>query len=84
MLHDALLSALSRMVHEEGKKHLELAINIVHVFAIISDYDELHSIIVEYRMGSTAIALLEFTLKQYKLYGSDLPQTYDEQDLKIA
>lgn len=62
--HDALLSALSRMLHEEGKKNIELATNVLTVFALISNCRELHSVIIGHRIGSKAISLLEFTIHQ--------------------
>ena len=64
-MHDSLLSALSRMIQEEGKKHMELTANILTIFAVVSDFPELHPIITEHRLGSAAISLLEFTLQQF-------------------
>ncbi len=64
LLHDTLLTALSRMFHEEGKRHIHVAIHITSVFAQISNYPELHSVIVQNKMGSGTLSLLEYILKQ--------------------
>jgi len=52
------------MLHEEGKKNIELATNVLTVFALISNCRELHPVIIGHRIGSKAISLLEFTVHQ--------------------
>ena len=64
LLHDTLLAALSRMFHEEGKRHIHVAIHITSVFAQISNYPELHAVIVQNKMGSGVLSLLEYILKR--------------------
>lgn len=43
--NDTLLSALSRVLREDGKKSLELSIYIAAIFAHLSNYVDFHSVI---------------------------------------
>ncbi len=43
--NETLICALARVLREDGKKSLELAINIVFIFACFSNYSQFHSCI---------------------------------------
>ena len=43
--NETLICALARVLREDGKKSLELAINIVFIFACFSNYSQFHSTI---------------------------------------
>jgi hypothetical protein len=47
--NETLICALARVLREDGKKSLELAINIAFIFACFSNYSQFHSTISQVR-----------------------------------
>lgn len=62
---EALLSALSRVLREEWKRSIELSTNIVYSFFCFSTYNEFHSIIIQYKIGSLCMDVIDYELKRY-------------------
>ena len=55
---ESLLSALSRILREEGRKSNDLSSLILAFFCSISFFKEFHSIITKYKVGITSIELI--------------------------
>lgn len=62
---EALLSALSRVLREEWKRSIELSTNIVYTFFCFSTYNEFHSVIIQYKIGSLCMDVIDYELKRY-------------------
>lgn len=62
---EALLSALSRVLREEWKRSIELSTNIVYTFFCFSTYVEFHSVIIQYKIGSLCMDVIDYELKRY-------------------
>ncbi|KAG7311591.1 hypothetical protein JYU34_002639 [Plutella xylostella] len=63
--NEALLSALSRVLREEWKRSVELSTNIVYTFFCFSTYNEFHPIIIQYKIGSLCMDVIDYELKRY-------------------
>lgn len=63
--NDALLSALSRVLREEWKRSIELSTNIVYTFFCFSTYNEFHPVIIQYKIGSLCMDVIDYELKRY-------------------
>ncbi|XP_023955234.2 kinesin-associated protein 3 [Bicyclus anynana] len=63
--NEALLSALSRVLREEWKRSIELSTNIVYTFFCFSTYIEFHSVIIQYKIGSLCMDVIDYELKRY-------------------
>lgn len=80
---EALLSALSRVLREEWKRSIELSTNIVYTFFCFSTYNEFHSVIIQYKIGSLCMDVIDYELKRYdqwkeKVDGKKLVLTPDK------
>lgn len=62
---EALLSALSRVLREEWKRSIELSTNIVYTFFCFSTYLEFHPVIIQYKIGSLCMDVIDYELKRY-------------------
>ncbi|CAG2114224.1 unnamed protein product, partial [Medioppia subpectinata] len=60
--NETLICALARVLREDGKKSLELAINITFIFACFSNYSQFHSTISQFKVGSICFDLVECEL----------------------
>ncbi|XP_054159708.1 kinesin-associated protein 3-like [Oppia nitens] len=60
--NETLVCALARVLREDGKKSLELAINIVFIFACFSNYSQFHITISQFKVGSICFDLVECEL----------------------
>ncbi|CAG2171472.1 unnamed protein product [Oppiella nova] len=60
--NETLICALARVLREDGKKSLELAINIAFIFACFSNYSQFHSTISQFKVGSICFDLVECEL----------------------
>ncbi|XP_061707895.1 kinesin-associated protein 3 isoform X2 [Cydia pomonella] len=63
--NEALLSALSRVLREEWKRSIELSTNIVYSFFCFSTYNDFHPIIIQYKIGSLCMDVIDYELKRY-------------------
>lgn len=64
-ISEALLSALSRVLREEWKRSIELSTNIVYTFFCFSTYNEFHPVIIQYKIGSLCMDVIDYELKRY-------------------
>lgn len=70
--NEAVLSALSRVLREDWRKSLDLSTNIIYVFFCFSTYSRFHNVIVQYKIGSLCMEVIEFELKRYEQMKADL------------
>lgn len=84
--NEALLSALSRVLREEWKRSIELSTNIVYTFFCFSTYNEFHPVIIQYKIGSLCMDVIDYELKRYdqwkeKVEGKKQVLTPDKNEL---
>ncbi len=72
--NEAVLSALSRVLREDWRKSLDLSTNIIYTFFCFSTYTHFHSVIVNYKIGSLCMDVIDHELKRYDQTKSDLDQ----------
>lgn len=70
--NEAVLSALSRVLREDWRKSLDLSTNIIYTFFCFSTYTHFHSVIVQYKIGSLCMDVIEHELKRYEQMKQDL------------
>mmetsp|Transcript_18523 Transcript_18523/g.35810 ORF Transcript_18523/g.35810 Transcript_18523/m.35810 type:complete len:776 (-) Transcript_18523:393-2720(-) len=61
---DNLLSALARVLREDGRKSIDLAINIISVFFSFSHFSQFHQVISEHQVGDMTMRLIDLELKR--------------------
>ena len=69
---EAVLSALSRVLREDWRKSLDLSTNIIYIFFCFSTYSNFHSVIVQYKIGSLCMDVIDYELKRYDHMKNDL------------
>ncbi|XP_069691639.1 kinesin-associated protein 3 isoform X2 [Periplaneta americana] len=70
--NDAVLSALSRVLREDWKKSIELSTNIVYIFFCFSTYSQFHNVILQYKVGSLCMEVIDYELRRYDQWKDDL------------
>ncbi|RKO93016.1 kinesin-associated protein-domain-containing protein, partial [Blyttiomyces helicus] len=70
--NDALMSALSRVLREDGKKSLELVTNIIYIFFCFSNFSQFHPLITANKVGDMCLRLTEQELQRFELWEADL------------
>mmetsp|Transcript_31985 Transcript_31985/g.38691 ORF Transcript_31985/g.38691 Transcript_31985/m.38691 type:complete len:802 (+) Transcript_31985:194-2599(+) len=64
LMSENLLSALARVLREDGRKSIDLAINIVSVFFSFSHFSQFHQVILEHQVGDMTMRLIDLELKR--------------------
>ncbi|XP_014251703.1 kinesin-associated protein 3 isoform X2 [Cimex lectularius] len=69
---DPVLSALARVLREDYKKSIDLSINILSIFHSFSCFTQFHSLILQYKIGSLSISIIEYELPLYAQWKSEI------------
>ncbi|KAL9878918.1 kinesin associated protein 3 isoform 2-T2 [Glossina fuscipes fuscipes] len=64
--NEACLSALSRVLREDWRKSLDLSTNIIYIFFCFSTYTKFHPVIVQYKIGSLCMDVIDYELRRYE------------------
>ncbi|KAK9510832.1 hypothetical protein O3M35_005532 [Rhynocoris fuscipes] len=70
--NEAVLSALARVLREDYKRSLDLSTNIVSIFHSFSQFTQFHPLILQYKIGSLSIGIIEFELQRHTQWKSEL------------
>ncbi|XP_078038704.1 kinesin associated protein 3 isoform X5 [Augochlora pura] len=70
--NESLLSALARVLREDWRRSIELSTNIVYIFFCFSAYSQFHNIVLEYRIGSLCMDIIDFELRRYDQWKEDM------------
>eukprot|EP00276_Gloeochaete_wittrockiana_P011053 CAMPEP_0184665670 /NCGR_PEP_ID=MMETSP0308-20130426/58158_1 /TAXON_ID=38269 /ORGANISM="Gloeochaete witrockiana, Strain SAG 46.84" /LENGTH=798 /DNA_ID=CAMNT_0027109807 /DNA_START=91 /DNA_END=2487 /DNA_ORIENTATION=+ len=65
--NDVLLGALSRTLREDGKRSMELVINIVTVFHIFSTFSQFHPLIMQYQIGDIVMKIIALEIQRHQI-----------------
>ena len=63
--HESLLGLLSRLLKEEGRKSMDLAINVVYVLYSFSNFSQFHPYLLQAHVGDNIMRLLELETKRH-------------------
>lgn len=80
--NEAVLSALSRVLREDWRKSLDLSTNIIYTFFCFSTYTHFHPVIVQYKIGSLCMDVIEHELKRYDQMKQDLDRRKNADTVK--
>ncbi|XP_054727676.1 kinesin-associated protein 3 isoform X1 [Anastrepha obliqua] len=70
--NEACLSALSRVLREDWRKSLDLSTNIIYIFFCFSTYTKFHPVIVQYKIGSLCMDVIDYELRRYESMRNEL------------
>lgn len=70
--NEAVLSALARLLREDYKRSIDLSINIVSIFHSFSSFTQFHPLILQYKIGSLCIVIIEFELQRYQQWKGEM------------
>ncbi|XP_011501080.1 PREDICTED: kinesin-associated protein 3 [Ceratosolen solmsi marchali] len=70
--NETLLSVLARVLREDWKKSIELSINIIYIFFCFATYSQFHNIVVDYRIGSLCMDIIDYELIRFDQWKDDL------------
>ncbi|XP_008217642.1 kinesin-associated protein 3 isoform X1 [Nasonia vitripennis] len=70
--NESLLSVLARVLREDWRKSTELSINIIYIFFCFSTYSQFHSVVLECRIGSLCMEIIDYELMRYDQWKDDL------------
>ncbi|XP_005177042.2 kinesin-associated protein 3 isoform X2 [Musca domestica] len=70
--NEACLSALSRVLREDWRKSLDLSTNIIYIFFCFSTYTKFHPVIVQYKIGSLCMDVMDYELRRYESMRNEL------------
>ncbi|XP_012275092.1 kinesin-associated protein 3 [Orussus abietinus] len=70
--NESLLSALARVLREDWRRSIELSTNIIYIFFCFSTYRQFHNIVLEYRIGSLCMDIIDFELHRYDQWKDDM------------
>jgi len=69
-----LLGVLSRLLKEDGKRSMELVINIVYIFFSFSNFSQFHQSLSEHQVGDMTMRVIELEAKRYEVRVRELEQ----------
>ena len=69
---EALISALTRVLKEDGKKSMELVTNIIYVFFCFSNFSHFHGIIGSYKIGDMCLRVADQEIQRYNIWLQDI------------
>mmetsp|Transcript_10146 Transcript_10146/g.17438 ORF Transcript_10146/g.17438 Transcript_10146/m.17438 type:complete len:799 (-) Transcript_10146:291-2687(-) len=64
LMSENLLNGLSRVLREDGRKSIDLAINIISVFFSFSHFSQFHQVLLEHQIGDMTMRLVDLELKR--------------------
>lgn len=62
--HETLLQTLGRLLREDGKRSIDLCINIVSVFFSVSNFSQFHHLILDNQIGALTMDLIDLETKR--------------------
>lgn len=70
--NETALGALARVLREDWKQSVDLAMTIVYVFFCFSSFSQFHGLITHYKIGALCMNIIEHELKRYDLWQEEL------------
>jgi len=70
--NETLLGALSRVLREEWRSSIDLTTNIIYIFFCFSTFTQFHPVIMNFKIGSQVMDILQYEVTRYNQWSSDL------------
>ena len=70
--NETLLGALSRVLREEWRSSIDLTTNIIYIFFCFSTFTKFHPVIMNFKIGSQVMDILQYEVTRYNQWSSDL------------
>ena len=70
--NEMVLGALSRVLREDWKKSIDLCTNIIYIFFCFSSFSDFHSLLLQYKIGSSCLLVIENELKRFEYWKEEL------------
>nr|KAJ3413912.1 hypothetical protein HK105_001946 [Polyrhizophydium stewartii] len=70
--NESLMSALSRVLREDGRKSMELVTNIIYIFFCFSNFSEFHPVVTANKLGDMCLRITDQELTRFDLWVQDL------------
>ncbi|GAQ89168.1 Kinesin associated protein KAP [Klebsormidium nitens] len=64
LTHTTLLGALARVLREDGRKSLDLSLNIVGVYFAFSNFSQFHQVLVEQQIGTLTMGIIDLEVQR--------------------
>lgn len=71
---ESLISALCRVLREDGKRSMELVTNIIYVFFCFSNFSEFHEFLTTNKLGDMCFKIIDHEKARYQILVSDMKQ----------
>jgi hypothetical protein len=65
--NSTVMGAITRVLQEEYKKSVELTFNILRIFLAFSNFQEMHTLMANYKIGVLTMKSIEFEIKRIEL-----------------
>ncbi|UYV83315.1 KIFAP3 [Cordylochernes scorpioides] len=79
--NETFIGAICRVLREDGKSNIELAHNIIQILFCFSVYSSFHSLIIQQKIGSACMDLIEYHLNKKELHKQNLEKKLSQTDL---
>lgn len=70
--NETVLSALARVLREDWKRSIALSTNLIFTFFCFSSHTCFHPVVLHYKIGSLCMDIIEFEMRRYEEWKSDL------------
>ncbi len=71
---ESLISALCRVLREDGKRSMELVTNIIYVFFCFSNFSEFHEFLTTNKLGDMCFKIIDHEKARFQILVSDMKQ----------
>eukprot|EP00164_Ancoracysta_twista_P002021 GFYU01002664.1.p1 GENE.GFYU01002664.1~~GFYU01002664.1.p1 ORF type:complete len:747 (-),score=301.65 GFYU01002664.1:27-2267(-) len=75
---ETLLGVLSRLLKEDGRKSMDLLINIIYIFYSFSNFSQFHGVITKYGVGDLIMKTIDLEIKRHNLRQAENEQKAQE------
>jgi len=82
--HEQLIGVMSRLLREEGRKSMELSLNVVWCFYHFSHYRDFHPVILNNQVGDMLLKLILLEIKRFNQRQDDIAKIQDKAQVKEA
>ncbi|XP_056270038.1 kinesin-associated protein 3a [Pseudoliparis swirei] len=70
--NETVLGALARVLREDWKQSVDLAMTIIYVFFCFSSFSQFHGHVTHFKIGALCMNIIEHELKRYDLWQDEL------------
>jgi hypothetical protein len=68
------MSAIARVLREDGRRSMELVTNIIYIFFCFSNFSEFHPVITANKLGDMCLRITDQELARFNLLQQDIKE----------